>query len=86
MFLEENSPNLLMNKLVQEKQRKDRSMDQDLSKSIEPVNWSLIMWYEEDKALKKFRHKDIQSFLRTQSRSAGKRTIRRDSEERSENA
>lgn len=70
-----------MNKLVREKQRKDRSIEQDLTLSIEPVNWSLIMWYEEDKSLKKHRHKDIQSFLRTQSRSAGKRFIRKESEE-----
>lgn len=75
-----------MNKMVQEKQRKDRSIDLDLTKSIEPVNWSLIMWYEEDKTSKKFRHKDIQSFLRTQCLSVGKRSIRRDSEDRSENA
>ncbi len=56
---------LMSNLFLHEKTFKN--LDEHLSSSVEPINWSLIMYYETEKSIKKPRHKDIQSFLRFQS-------------------
>ena len=72
---------LTSNLFQNEKLKKDQ--ESQFQATIEPVNWSLIMYYDQDRNKKKYRHTDILAFLKHNSLKMDKKRRKQVIEENS---